>query len=103
MEYLMFVCPLPKKSVVTFPILWHDFINISIFPWSVQKLWQALLTAAQRDFHPAAQRDFHRGTTMVIGGPSYSPAGPAAAGNSVLSKGIAPNASIEAISLLAST
>jgi hypothetical protein len=91
----MFVCPLPKKSVVTFPILWHDFIFFSIFPWSVQKLWQALLTAAQCDFY--------RGTTMNIGGLTYSPAGPAAAGNSMLSKGIAPNAFIEAISLLAST
>ena len=66
-------------------------------PWSVQKLWQALLTAAQHDFHPVAQRDFHRCTTIVIGGPSYLPAGPAYAVNSVLSKGIAQNASIEAI------
>ena len=66
-------------------------------PWSVQKLWQALLTAGQHDFYHAAQRDFQRCTTIVFGGPSYSPSGPAAAVNSVLSKGIAQNASIEAI------
>ena len=40
---------------------------------------------------------FYRGTTMVIGGPSHLPEGAAAAGNLVLSKGIAVNASIEAI------
>ena len=50
MEYLMFVCSLPENLrgyVTTFPILWHDFIFFSIFPWSVQKLWQAILTVAQ--------------------------------------------------------
>ena len=40
---------------------------------------------------------------MVIGGAFYFPAGRFAAWNLVLSKGSAPNASIEAIKLLGST
>ena len=46
---------------------------------------------------------FHGGTIMVIGGASYLPEGRFAAGNLVLSKGIALNALIEAIKLLGST
>ena len=68
--------------MTTFSILWHNFIIFSIFFWFVKKLWRVIFTAAQQWL--SADLLIHR-------------QGAAAAGNLVLSKGIAPNASIEAI------
>jgi hypothetical protein len=85
MEYLMFVCPLPKKSVVLCDYIFNSvaqFHYLQYFFWFVQKLWRVLFTAAQH---------------WLLADLLICRQGAAAAGNLVLSKGIAPNASIEAI------
>ena len=71
-----------RYCVTTFSILWHNFIIFSIFLGFVKKLWRVIFTAAQQWL--SADLLIHQQAA-------------AAAGNLVLSKGIAPNASIEAI------
>ena len=91
MEYLMFVCPLPKKSAGL-----CDYILNFVAQFHCLHYFSLVCSKTLANF-------FHCGTTMVIGGASYFPAGRYAADNLVLSKGITPNASIEAIKLLGST
>ena len=87
----MFVCPLPKKFAGL-----CDYILIFLPQFHCLHYFSLVCSKT-------LAKCFHRGTTMVIGGAFYLPAGRFAARNLVLSKGIAPNASIEAIKLLGST
>ena len=90
-EYLMFVCPLPKKCVRL-----CDYILNFVAQFNCLHYFSLVCSKT-------LAKCFHRGTTMVIGGASYLPAGCFAVGNLVLSKGIAPNASIEGIKFLGMT
>ena len=63
MEYLMFVCPLPKKSAGL-----CDYIFNSVAQFHFLQYFSLFCSNTFAS-------SFYRGTTMVIGGPSYLPAG----------------------------
>ena len=63
MEYLMFFCPLPKKSVGL-----CDYIFNSVAQFHYLQYFSLVCSKTLAG-------SFHRNTTMVIGGPSYFPAG----------------------------
>ena len=63
MEYLMFVCPLPKKSAGL-----CDYILNSVAQFHYLQYFSLVCSKTLAG-------SFHRGTTVVIGGPSYLPAG----------------------------
>ena len=59
MEYLVFVCPLPKKSAGLCDYIFNSVAQFHYFQYF------SLVSSN------TLEGSFHRGTTMVIGGPSY--------------------------------